>query len=80
MLRCAPTPNRRGLIEEREIMTLIDQVAEEFRTWIEAHPDRAEAALDGLAELESSIMQLPPSQAAAITDLNNMLARALGKD
>jgi hypothetical protein len=60
--------------------TLIEQVAEEFATWLRQHPKRAEAALEAIAALEPHVVELPPSQAFAITDINNMLARALGRD
>ena len=57
-----------------------EMMAGEFQLWLEAHADRAEAALDGLTAIESAIVQLPPAQAQAITDLTNLLARALARD
>jgi HAMP domain-containing protein len=57
---------------------LINAAAEEFNLWLSSHTDRAEAAADALDALDLST--LPPSQIAALTDLANLLAKALGRD
>ena len=59
---------------------LIEAATEDFRTWIENHPDRPENALEAITALEGAIIKLPRPQVAAITDLNNLLAKALGRD
>jgi hypothetical protein len=61
---------------------LINIVTEEFRCWLEQHPERVEAALEGLTDLDvaAAITSLPRSQAEAITTLVNLLAKATGRD
>ena len=55
--------------EEKRMLDL-DMMAEEFRIWLERHPDRVEAAHEALCASSDSRMN----------DLANLLGRALERD
>lgn len=54
-------------------MKSIEQIANDLVVWGSNHPDRLEAAKEGLLALDPAIYQLPQTQASAIIDLANIL-------